>query len=92
METPIYISILFLAAFNFYASYKCIGCDAFTSNQKAVQTVIIWIFPVLGGLFIIHMANEQSGDASRFHNYANNSADSYPGPQQKIESGSGGDD
>lgn len=66
--------------------------DSFSARQKLAQFVIIWLLPVVGGLLVLHFANESSHELSQFKNYANSSVDTYPGPQQKLDSGSDGTD
>ena len=50
------ISLVLLAAFNLYATYRCIRSDYSHRVQKAIQCSLVWLFPLLGGLMVIHFA------------------------------------
>ena len=86
--TEIIVAVLIaLVLVNAYSIYRCIESDQYSVQQKAMQICFVLVLPIIGALLVLHMAKNDRGEVSSIGNYANNSADSYPGSQQRPSSG-----
>ena len=72
------IALGVLVLFNSYVSIRLIFYAGYTSFQKISQLLIVWLLPILGGLFVhslIFVPRWRESD----HGYTRDGGDSPPG-------------
>jgi hypothetical protein len=78
MNDYVIYGLVFLIVFNVYVSIKLLVSPLFSRFQKVAQTFIIWVLPLLGGLFINYIIKESDRDppppkSTSNQNYGNDS-------------------
>ncbi len=77
-EYGLIFSLFLLAAFNLYASYRCIRSDYSHRAQKIIQCILVWLFPLVGGLVIIHFSEPMDTSPNYKSPDVAPSQDAYP--------------
>jgi len=58
MNNTLYYSLIGFGIFNTYITLRVIFSSQINTFQKAAQSLIIWILPVIGGAIVLYLLND----------------------------------
>lgn len=80
-EYLLYI-IIGICSFNLYINIKLLLSNLFDKTQKIMQSLIIWLLPLVGGLVVLYFINDDDQGPPRNRKKGNYANDSMPGGVQ----------